>query len=646
MPNESEYITPPVYSTNKYGYSNRPMSAEHAESLINRLANVLADRISLTDNIETHYTPNWRHNDQHKTYSDTLNESGLPDSYDLTSNFSEGKGYPVAHEQSAAERSTPSQRGENNNPAANAKFILNVIDGIAIVNTILNINDIRSPYVSTEDNKNIWRDNLYFADTADGNVWANGLINNAYRAIRKVDESYHEDWSKLNPPYVKEYTDKKMRYQRCVYPHFEQDDPDNPWYQFSKDFYKYYNTISIRNGGAETPFNPYRALVPPECRDYRHDGGDVDKHISIYGFHFDEDFVNNTGYQPSGASIHTAQKMYIQKVIETISPISGQPAVSKDFVKYIKDFVNDAIKPNTNPNADKLHPISSVFDYYLLDYLIQILETEYAMYKTLLDIYIWKPSSQIETREDEIRQFNDAPFYSSTCNGASCVGLCYGSCVNTCNGCGGCTSYCSSTCGGKCTLQCESDCTTTCNVACGTGCGGCDKSCSSECQSTCQNGCASTCNTGCKNNCKSSCSGTCDTGCITSCKNGCKDNCEGACGNECGAGCGDTCTSSGAAPTIIQGNPNVTYGEVHTYTEERVTWQLDGNGGANAIVTRDVVRTTGINNTTYERVGRVNNSTGNTSQWQPNSNTSYTNASQALQQTYANQNRNNPNNDD
>ena len=537
-----DYITPPVYSTNKYGYSTRPMTDTQAKDLLLRLSNVLKYRMNLSKKYtgRADGTRQWRENmvpNQREFYESKLTglETSQANINKLASQANRNDYNIEAHEISVPvpEDDDPPvyPTGETNtggqpDPVTSAKFIIKSIDGIAILNTILNINDIRNIYVGAPD----------------GRKFANGLINDAFRASEKIDETY--DGNKNYPwrnqkyngkQYIRHYTDGGI-VQECEYPHFTKDS-SNKWYTFTGKFYKYVNTLGILHGSSGNPH--YVSYMPNAFK------------TDAYGFKFDANFADITG--------HADQQQYIYDVLNTISNLDGN--VSAEFVNYVKSFAIDYIKTNTK-KPNNLYPVSSAFDYYLIDYLVQILEAEYELYVALLDNYRWATSSEIGANKSlESLQYNDAPFYYSSCNGASCVGLCYGSCVNTCNGCGGCTKFCTTSCGGTCIADCAKGCKTSCGDVCGSGCTSkCDNSCVAACKADCDTYCSKGCKDGCKTACVGNCSTNCTEGCNDGCKDGCKFQCQGECGYECGVSCGSSCRMDGStAPTVAQQTPNVSH---------------------------------------------------------------------------------------
>lgn len=504
------------------------MSAEQARSLLGRLYTVLSNRLSLTNG-------SWKDNSQKQAYIErNVNLSKSKANIEKLKK-SNGEYNIEQHEDAFA-----SDTAVPEDPNDYAKFVIKAMDGIAILNTILNINDIRGANYNMSD--------------IDTNRGFNGLVNEAIRSLHMADSTKH-NWS-YNNTYKKEET-KDGKKRVYLYPHLTTDTGDTVWYNYTKKFYKYYNTITMRNGSVNLPVNPYYAYKPGDC---------ADNYDAKYSFVFDDNFISimpSAIIIPGDQTGRTSQKQYILKVIDDISPHATTP--STDFVKYVKDFaVNmDRIGILTTPTDSQMNPISSAFDYYLLDYLTQILESEYELFVTLKTIYSRKQPDTSGVNDVQRMQFNDAPFYGATCNGASCVGLCYGSCVNTCNGCGGCASFCTTTCGGACKNAC-STCSAGCDDMCKDQCGGlCDASCVANCRADCTEGCSSGC-TGCSKTCSTACISDCRGDCISNCKDGCKENCKGSCGNECGAGCGYACKSDSTAPAIVanqgtttRGGPNV-----------------------------------------------------------------------------------------
>ena len=390
------------YEVSKYGYSTRPMSDDQAKSLLTRLKNTLEDRIRLSDDIERYP---WRDDGQRKKYLDKVT-SKLNKSISNIENDLEN-GNIVAHEMSVASEAIPSGEDPTKpNDIVNAKYIIKAMDGIAMINTILNIDDIRNIY----------------DEEPDGNLFANGIINNAIRGSNKVDETYpyNKDykWGNLVPPYTKTYTitsrpDKLIKQTR-LYPHFTKTATD-PFYRFSGLLYKYINVINMVAGNDSV--NKLQDRVPNQTS-YYWDRVNDECHSTEYGFKFDPNFSDTIDYS-------STQKQYIIDALNLISPTdAGNKAasVSADIVKYVQDFARDYIKSNENKSHQ---PISSVFDYYVIDYIIQILETEFEVFDALLTVYKWqsldknthtintsgpdigKPNSD---RNKEILQLNDAPF--------------------------------------------------------------------------------------------------------------------------------------------------------------------------------------------------------------------------------------------
>lgn len=95
--------------------------------------------------------------------------------------------------------------------------------------------------------------------------------------------------------------------------------------------------------------------------------------------------------------------------------------------------------------------------------------------------------------------------YCSTYCGASCYGtcgnaVCDSTCSNTCKG--ECKDYCQQT----CTVSCGDDCDTSCIESCLSECKGtCDTSCINTCDNKCVNECLDGCKTDCTTNCGKSC---------------------------------------------------------------------------------------------------------------------------------------------
>lgn len=611
------------YEVNKYGFSTRPMSDDQAKSLLDRLAITLADRIELSKNESSHY--NWKDNGQRQAYLEKVEP--LVKSIANINKLKTNGAYNIAtHELSVAPEAIPS--GEDpDNPMSieNAKFIIKAIDGIAIINSILSINDIR---------------NIYTGDP-DRNLFANGLINNAIRASNKVDETYDGNkdfpWGKLTPPYNKKYTIEyaslrgkggdrngtrtRSIIQKRVYPHFTTNSED-PFYTFSGLLYKYINVIYMVAGSDSVN------KVQDHLGNYYYNRVSADCHTDEFGFTFDPDFSDTIAY--SGT-----QDQYVRDALNLIAPNNGSNTkISDDVIKYVKDFVMDYIK--SNERGVWHQPISAVFDYYVIDYLVQILEAEFELFDELRRVYEWKTLSfnthttdilgpnvgqENEYRKVEIQQFNDAPFYYSTCNGASCVGLCYGSCVNTCNGCGGCTGYCSTACGGTCTYECVA-CTGSCSGECFIECQNkCTTGCDAVCKSGCEHDCSTGCTESCKGNCKNACSG-CSSGCLNECQGGCKTNCVGTCGYECST------SSMEITNTVSTDTPKISGGGSGGKVERRemISYQ---NGREVRIITYDTVAATKPNGERTERVdqnsdGVYINGDNNTQMWRTTSNTGQT----------------------
>ena len=225
-----------------------------------------------------------------------------------------------------------------------------------------------------------------------------------------------------------------------------------------------------------------------------------------------------------------SQRDYIFNTLEDIA----------DIIKYVKNFTDTYIKPLSDA-TDTHQNITSAFDYYLLDYIVQMIEAENILFEALLTKYekIVLTNDDRSTREiiplnTQRRQYNHAPFVGSMCNG-SCTGLCFGSCESTCNGCGGCTGYCSSYCGGSCYGQCgNAACDSNCSGTCKTGCkDACQGLCAKQCSEACESACTGTCTTQCKDGCKGKCSSSCDNQCISGCNDGCFSKCTGGCGQSC-----------------------------------------------------------------------------------------------------------------
>lgn len=239
---------------------------------------------------------------------------------------------------------------------------------------------------------------------------------------------------------------------------------------------------------------------------------------------------NDFNFESDDIAEREAQRRYIFTVLDDIS----------DIIKYVKNFTSNYVTPLAD-GTDVHQNITSAFDYYLLDYIVQMIEAENILFDTLLTKY----EKTIITNTDrstritiplnvQRKQYNHAPFIGSMCNGA-CTGLCFGSCESTCNGCGGCTGYCSSYCGGSCygqcgSAMCDKSCTGTCKNECQNECQG---QCTKQCADQCSSGCTGACTTQCKDSCKGKCSTSCDNACISGCNDGCYSSCTGSCGQSC-----------------------------------------------------------------------------------------------------------------
>ena len=228
-------------------------------------------------------------------------------------------------------------------------------------------------------------------------------------------------------------------------------------------------------------------------------------------------------------------KDYVMEVLSSID----------DIIKYVKEFTTGHIRAYAD-GTDVHQNITSAFDYYLLDYIIQMIDAENNLFSTLFNKYK-KADIPISFRHPSLndgmgeidlatqrKQYNRAPFIGSMCNG-SCIGLCFGSCTNTCNGCGGCTSYCGSYCGASCygtcgDAKCESNCSGTCKGTCE---GTCERTCARNCGDNCDDSCIETCKEECKGTCQSLCSTGCSDKCVNTCNTGCKTSCSKNCGKSC-----------------------------------------------------------------------------------------------------------------
>lgn len=232
----------------------------------------------------------------------------------------------------------------------------------------------------------------------------------------------------------------------------------------------------------------------------------------------------------------TAQIGYVNDMLNNRIP---------QLIKYVQDFVQASTTPGSRNDTGNQN-ITSAFDFYVLDYVTQVLEAETELYVAIRRAYGKKtPDAQGHySSGDEYFQQNKAPFMSSMCNGA-CAGLCYGSCIGTCNGCGGCTSYCTSECGGTCATECALNCR-----------GACQGTCIDECQGTCNDQCTSACYSDCNINCGINCTGKCISACSTKCQNGClggcKTTCDSGCKNTCEENCGEGCETSSASKALPQ----------------------------------------------------------------------------------------------
>jgi len=270
------------------------------------------------------------------------------------------------------------------------------------------------------------------------------------------------------------------------------------------------------------------------------------KYANVILINTDTDDFNFNSDDPTDRA---NQKEYIISVLEDIT----------DIIKYVKTFTTFYVEAYAD-GSDAHQNITSAFDYYVLDYIVQMIEAENELFATLLAKYEKFPMAPDERRLKrdldlktiQHKQNNHAPFVGSMCNG-SCVGLCYGSCITTCNGCGGCASYCSTYCGASCYDNCgTSACTSTCNSTC-------KDSCQGYCERTCTITCGDTCTSSCITGCKGQCKGECDTSCSNTCRGQCVSGCIDGCAETCMTSCGQSCQSTSASKNKISSPNPVNY---------------------------------------------------------------------------------------
>lgn len=394
---------------------------------------------------------------------------------------------------------------DNPDPIKSAKFIIKSMDGVAILNSILSFDDIRPIY----------------AGDPDGQQFGNGIINRALRSLALIDPDNPDHKSSTYRINMKQNGDIVWVSQHREYPTHE----DSKWDQFYVKFEKLSKTIAMEQNSG----NGYVL--------------DHDYDVNVYGM---------------------TQRQYVNDIIDFIEHAGAGSRYH--LITYVKDFVNDYIRAGTKlpshppksgtaafPDADiPGQAITAAFDYYLLDYIVQILEAENGLWAVLMLPELYGkptyPSTTPKHNKDDTttygKQQNDAPHYWSTCGGY-CVGLCVGSCVNTCNGCGGCTSFCSTQCGDTCRADCIGSCG---GEACDNQCyNGCYTSCESECVQACK----MDCETGCKERCTTACVDTCKDACKTGCKTQCAGNCKDGCKTDCIGNCGTSCDGTGMEITTI-----------------------------------------------------------------------------------------------
>lgn len=253
------------------------------------------------------------------------------------------------------------------------------------------------------------------------------------------------------------------------------------------------------------------------------------KYINVITINTSTDDFN---FESDDAAKRLKQKSYIETILHDIS----------DIIKYVNAFTDAYLRPYDEGTHQN---VTTAFDYYVLDYIVQMIEAENALFVTLLTKYartiIEDPTAKVDIDVSiQHKQFNHAPFVGSMCNGA-CVGLCFGSCVTTCNGCGGCTSYCSSYCGASCFGDCG-------NATCVDNCAGtCKGECTGDCQGACTKDCGDDCSSSCITSCAHECKGSCTGGCSISCSDKCSTGCNDGCFTSCTSSCGHSCSGGAAA---------------------------------------------------------------------------------------------------
>ena len=447
-------------------------------------------------------------------------------------------------------------------PELSSVNIISAMDGIAILNSILSINEIgpafnsktkdgnittlgsllnskkRITFVNTEDSTNAIIYNTKFTDIItnlykkDKNGQTCALTSNIILDIQIINYIYMMTDGGLykNENYYNQYTGWNVANVNTGYltKLDNPNDVEHPYYKFG--FIVETDTMPSADDldpeATQDQINAYLKIFTNKIFYYTGPtSGDL-VHETYYWF-VKNDFDNYVMEEVTNP-IPQSKLLQIDYINALLKDIGG------NIITYVKSFVeeNAFIYGETLDN-EKFQNISIAFDYYLIDYFVQLMEWENKLFDDLFEFYKKIPSEN-RTRDNQHAQYNYAPGMHASCNNA-CVGLCYGSCVGTCNGCGSCTSYCDVACGDTCTHTCQTTSDNgTCHGSCYDECvGGCALTCSEECRDSCSTGCMKACTTACKGACGTTCTNACNNKCITSCITGCKDSCNDSCGSSC-----------------------------------------------------------------------------------------------------------------
>lgn len=436
-------------------YEHRPMSATQANDLMDRILTVFTYRKNIWDSANSYTNPHMNGIRQSITNINKLNDKR-----------------PQSKIDDVDMEEDPNLSNENT---------IRAVDGIAILNSILNVNDISKNFNGKASSiANLgditiveWKSQILKVITAYTNI-----VTHIYR---KDNSSGSTVTNALATQIV------NMRNTLIAVAHFTSGYYDNSPYKIDGQW-----DTSVMSTELSKPYMIYE---------------------------FDTNHFGDTEIEAKLAQID-----YINAVLADIK--------DKKIITYVKDFTEKYVIAKSG-NNDVFQNITIAFDYYVLDYLVQILEFENTLFGYLVEYYQKIPSSD-RTRDNQHAQYNTAPGMHSSCN-TSCVGLCYGSCVGTCNGCGSCTSFCGVQCGATCTSTCQTTADNgTCKDGCATSCGvGCDVNCTKDCKSDCNAACVKSCSLVCAGKCSSECTSDCNTKCVSTCNTGCKTSCTGTCGENC-----------------------------------------------------------------------------------------------------------------